>query len=729
MFAITTFGQKTLTDANFGFENLAENQSLPTNWEQWVTPEFIVKVDNRTKKSGNNSILIEPQRETNPKSIGCIASFIPTNFEGNELQLRASLKLKDAYKSYLFLQIEDEEMVLAFSNNETNQLTGTSDWAEYSINLAFPEDSKKITFGVCSKGKGQVWADDFQLLMDGKNISQAPPIKVAKATLDKEFDTGSRINSISLNQKRIEDLAVLGKVWGFLKYYHPTIARGDYNWDYELFRVLPKILSAKNKMERNQILVTWAESLGDFEKGENEKIDPAKIKLSPDLTWISEKILGIKLVQVLQSIKYAKRTGKNYYVGAYAFGGLIIKNEAVYESMSYPDAGFRLLSLYRYWNIIQYYFPNRHLIGEDWNNVLAEFVPKFVNSKTELAYKKNTLALISRINDTHANIIGKDKTLDAFRGVNFAPLIVSFVENKAVVTGFWEPSLGEKSGLKFGDVIESINGKTVTQIVKENLDFNPASNYPTKLREVAKHLLRTNENSLKVKFRRANEQKEITVECFSEETTKINFQKLRQKSIPPFRLFSPEIAYLYPGSLKPGETTKYFPEIAKTKGLIVDMRSYPADDIIYSLGEFLLPKPTNFVKVSNSSITTPGLFSFKTTEIIGKDNKDYYQGKVVILINEITQSAAEYTTMALQTAPNVTVIGSTTSGADGNVAPFDLPGGISTRISGIGVYYPDGRETQRVGIIPDLELKPTIKGIAEGRDELLEKAVEVIKPK
>lgn len=47
-------------------------------------------------------------------------------------------------------------------------------------------------------------------------------------------------------------------------------------------------------------------------------------------------------------------------------------------------------------------------------------------------------------------------------------------------------------------------------------------------------------------------------------------------------------------------------------------------------------------------------------------------------------------------------------------------------ISGIGVYYPDGKETQRAGIIPDVELRPTIKGIRENRDELMEKAVEII---
>jgi C-terminal processing protease CtpA/Prc len=94
----------------------------------------------------------------------------------------------------------------------------------------------------------------------------------------------------------------------------------------------------------------------------------------------------------------------------------------------------------------------------------------------------------------------------------------------------------------------------------------------------------------------------------------------------------------------------------------------------------------------------------------------------VILIDEVSQSQAEYTTMALRSAPGAKVIGSTTAGADGNVSTIPLPFGLSTRMSGIGVFYPDRRLTQRIGILSDIEVKPTIEGLRDGRDELLEAA-------
>ena len=55
-----------------------------------------------------------------------------------------------------------------------------------------------------------------------------------------------------------------------------------------------------------------------------------------------------------------------------------------------------------------------------------------------------------------------------------------------------------------------------------------------------------------------------------------------------------------------------------------------------------------------------------------------------------------------------------------------LPGGLRTAISGIGVFYPDKRPTQRIGIVPDVEVRPTIAGIRAGRDEVLEEGLRQI---
>ena len=72
-----------------------------------------------------------------------------------------------------------------------------------------------------------------------------------------EFDNGSAIKIDSLTDFQIENIKTLGLIWGFLKYYHPNIAKGEFNWDYELFRILPKILNVSTVDERDKILVSW----------------------------------------------------------------------------------------------------------------------------------------------------------------------------------------------------------------------------------------------------------------------------------------------------------------------------------------------------------------------------------------------------------------------------------------------------------------------------------------
>lgn len=83
--------------------------------------------------------------------------------------------------------------------------------------------------------------------------------------------------------------------------------------------------------------------------------------------------------------------------------------------------------------------------------------------------------------------------------------------------------------------------------------------------------------------------------------------------------------------------------------------------------------------------------------------------------------------MALRTAPDVTIVGSPTAGADGNVSLITLPGGVRTYFSGLGVYYPDRSPTQRIGIVPDIVSMPTIAGIQNGVDEVLEEALALLR--
>ncbi len=166
---------------------------------------------------------------------------------------------------------------------------------------------------------------------------------------------------------------------------------------------------------------------------------------------------------------------------------------------------------------------------------------------------------------------------------------------------------------------------------------------------------------------------------------------------------------------------------AATKGLILDIRNYPSDFVVFTLGQLLVYKKIDFVRFTSGDLANPGAFHWGPPLAL-EPGENRYSGRVVILVDEVSQSNAEYTTMAFRASPNAKVMGSTTAGADGNVSQIPLPGGLSSMISGIGVFYPDKRPTQRIGIVPDIEVKPTIAGIRAGRDEVLDAAIaEILK--
>ncbi len=719
---LTTFCQ---TSEKFNFDLEIIDNGKPTGWDNFGSTNYVIALDSINKKNGKYSATIE--FKDGAPDFKAWAFTLPDNYSGKRITLTGYIKTENVTDGYagLWMRIDPS---IAFDNMNENGVKGTTDWTKYEITLEMnPEKTKQIVIGGLLVGKGKMWLDNFTVSIGGKDIENLKPFvrKLYPAEKDKEFDKGSGIEIASVDKTQIENLKYLGLIWGFIKYYHPNIATGQYNWDYELFRILPNVLNAENIKIRDAILAKWISSFGEFAQSKEKVIKASDVKIEPDLAWIKNSNFSDELMTLLLKVKNANRSKEHYYIGFQPrIGNPDFKNENAYSSMKYPDAGFRLLSLYRYWNIIQYYFPYKNLIEEDWKNVLEEFIPKFIEAKDETDYTLSVLKLVGRVHDTHANIWGGNQVLNNHLGLRYASIELTFIENKPVVTGFYDEKLGKETGLEIWDVISVINNRLVEEIVKDRLEFYPASNYPTKLRDIASSLLRTNDSIINIEFSRVDKGERKTLKTFYE--NEINIYSNSQVSDTCFKFINKDIAYINNESLK----SKYLPEIWKeienTKGLVIDNRNYPSDFPIYYLSRYLMPKSIPFVKVTEGSIESPGLFTFTETLKAGKKNKNYYKWKVVILINEISQSSAEFHAMAYRVNPNSTVVGSTTAGADGDVSEFYLPGGISTMISGIGIYYPDGKETQRIGIVPDIELKPTIQGIKEGRDELLEKAIEII---
>lgn len=666
-----------------------------------------------------------------PESPGQASAFttsIPVTFPGDTVELRGWLRTEEVTGfAGLWLRVDGRGGVLEFDNMSQRELRGSTEWTRYSIRLGLGSDARRLVFGGILAGHGAIWIDDLEILVDGGPLVEAPVLvrEPAPAELDTEFDEGSPIERLDLSDLQVRNLVLLGKVWGFVKYHHPRVVEGELNWDYELFRVMSAVLEAPDRASAARTMAGWLGGLGEPPPCEPCVELPEDLHLTPEVSWIrDQELLGRELSVRLETI-YARRPAaeEQYYVTHNpGVGNPSFSGERAYRELSPPDPGFRLLALYRFWNIIEYWFPYRDVIGEDWDAVLAEFVPKLMEAETREEYRLTMIELSARIHDTHSNLWG-DLDLRPPRGDAGLPVEVRFVQGRAVVGGFSHEELGPATGLEPGDVILRLDGRPVDSLVEAWRPWYSASNEPTRLRDMGRSLTRGEAGPVRVAGLRGDEPFELTAERVPLDELDLVGERRHDLPGPTFQRLSDEVAYLKLSTVKADSTVEYVRRARGAQVLVVDIRNYPGEFVVFALGRHLVTEPTPFARFTVGDPSNPGAFLWRGPPVSLQPAEPGFQGKVVILVDEVSQSQAEYTTMALRTAPGAIVVGSTTAGADGNISPIPLPGGATGLISGIGVFYPDRTPTQRVGIVPDLEVRPTIAGIRAGRDEVLEAAV------
>jgi len=551
------------------------------------------------------------------------------------------------------------------------------------------------------------------------------------ADRDKEFDRGSAVSFPELNGQLTDNLELLGRIWGFLKYHHPEVGKGNYNWDYELFRVLPEYLKATNNTERDRILLDWINKYGEIPACKTCRETNPDAYIKPDHLWIENGAMNNTLKAKLKDIYQNRHQGDHYYIQIQK--GLLYPlqflHEREYSYMDFPDTGFRLLALYRYWNMIQYFCPNKYLTDKNWNDILQEYIPLFISVTNRLEYELVVLQLIGEINDSHAagGLKGFDRVEES-KGNNYAPFRVWFIEGKLVVTDYYNPEYKALSGLEIGSIITHINGEAVESIVDAMKKYYSASNKAAGLRDMSFDLLlRSKNNSVTINYESPGQSGQKDLHLFDAHSLNRYYGFKVSPNDQCFKFLDRNIGYItLAAPMKDDDVESIKNAFQHAKGIIIDIRNYPYSESSYfALFSYNVSSSTTFVKFSYGNVDNPGEFFFNEDQSIFPGNVTY-QGKLIVLVNEITQSQAEWATMAFRACDNSTIIGSTTAGADGNVSYIELPGGLKTRISGLGVYYPDGTETQRIGIVPDVWVEPTIEGIRQGRDELLEMAIKLI---
>jgi Peptidase family S41 len=402
--------------------------------------------------------------------------------------------------------------------------------------------------------------------------------------------------------------------------------------------------------------------------------------------------------------------------------------EKSYREMQFPDLPYRQLAVIKLWAIIDAFFPYKNLMDQPWNEALPEFLARMERVQDARGYALCMAEMAARLQDNHVRVSDHPE-IAKFRGEASLPIGLSSVEGRVLVERILDAV--SAPGVKKWDEVIEIDGVPVDILLKKLDPFVASANPWTRDRNLARYLGRGEDGkATRVALRRSDGSVYSLLMKRSKANPGIWADSGRENDV--VQILQGNIGYADLDRLETSQVDGLLERVKDCPWLILDMRGYP-HGTAWTLAPRLNVKgagpaaafyPNVICGLDTESEDTSTVFFLQ--KIPEGHGKSLFRGKVIMLISEATQSQAEHTGLFMEVACGVTFIGSPTAGSNGDVTDVVLPGGLTVSFTGQGVRHADGRQLQRIGLKPDIAVHRTVKGLREGKDEVLERAIRFI---
>ena len=518
------------------------------------------------------------------------------------------------------------------------------------------------------------------------------------------------------------------KVWGFVKYYHSRVSICQVDWDSVLIASFPDIKSAVTTDEFNDALASMLAAAGPMEIATTPSPDtlPLELKRNLNFEWTSDPFFRQDVKEFLDTIKNNFRPHATCWVQNWGPHGWLWfpYDDPMIDSnayINYPDEFTRLLILFKYWNIINYFNPYNYVLDLPWDSTLLINVLPMAEASDYITYYNAIKNIVANVSDAHAEGLTWSSAYSQY-GYYCPKLILRYTQDSYIVV---KSNYGE---IALGDIIVSIDGLSTNQLEDSLRPYISAGNPSVFRRFMCRYLLRgTSGSQVQIEFYDSlgiSHSLSVGRNYYMYDTWFNDYYPNDTLGSVKFRKWECNVGYVNMGKLMTSDVDSMYYNLINTSAIIFDIRNYP-NGTAWDLADYLYPSTMQFSKLTFPDTWYPGTYSWSYQYAGYNGNPFSYSGKVIILCNQETQSHAEYSCMILRAMPNSVVIGSQTAGADGNISYFKLSSEFQSGFTSLGVYYPNGDSTQRIGIVPDSVVYITPEGIRQGRDEVLEKALQV----
>lgn len=384
------------------------------------------------------------------------------------------------------------------------------------------------------------------------------------------------------------------------------------------------------------------------------------------------------------------------------------------------DRSTRLAAVVLAWNVFQHFYPYIDVVETDWSAMLKITLKAAAMDGDEREFLDTLRFMIAQLQDGHGYVYHA-----SYREDGYLPLVWDWIENKLVVTHVLPDKASAGIDLKPGDVILSIDGIPASRALSEVERLISAATPQFKRYRALTELRRViigEEIVLEVQDGEGGS-REVRLEGI------LPAKRLAEPRPPNLHEIRPGIFYVDISRLNDKVFLEALPDLERAAGIVFDFRGYPRTLNAVTFFSHLIENPVHSQQFHIPLVKVPDrkdLRFVRSGEWFIIARKPYLKAKKAFITDGRAISYAESCMGIVDHYKLGEIVGGPTAGTNGNVIPFALPGGYEIRWTGMKVLKHDGSQHHGVGILPTMPVSRTIKGVAEGRDELLERAVEAV---
>jgi C-terminal processing protease CtpA/Prc len=743
--------QKAPVNLNFEQGKIGE---VPPGW--FLPPVssqggYTAGLTDENPKSGALCVVMKSAAAAMPRGFGNLMQICDASgVRGRRVRFRAAVRAEVmgfTNQAQLWLRVDRRGQRMGFFDNMDDRPIVSSRWNYYDIIGDIDEDAETINLGLMLIGNGKVWLDDVSFEIVGE--AERPVVELARP----------------LTARGLGNLVAFTRLLGYVRHFHPSDEAARTDWEAFAIEGMRSVEKADNATELavklESLFHAIAPTVRVYATGQAPAIaapsPPPNAAGSLEVVRWTHVGFGAGNMPGLyrsQRSRYDAPGGRfpDQFAGfqepyqADLGGGVSCsvllalfadtngtwpRSEPVKQEPPVPrptranysakDRATRLAAVALAWNVFQHFYPYFDVIKTDWPGALTAALRSAATDQDERAFAITLRHLIAALHDGHGRVNEAGSAT-----ATFTPAIAwDWIEDQLVVTRVKD----QAQGLAPGDAVVAINGRPAAQVLADTESLiSGATPQWIRYRALQQLSLGNKDEPLALDVERLTSPgKQIQIALKHDAP----LGTIREPRPAKIAELEPGIFYVNLDQINDSDFSGALARLADATGIVFDMRGYPGN--LHDAMAF-------FSHLSEQPMTSA---QWHVPIVSRPDRKDvqfshsgdwqitpqapYLKAKKAFITDGRAISYAESCMGIVEYYKLGEIVGGPTAGTNGNVNSFRLPGGYTISWTGMKVLKQDGSQHHGVGILPTVPVSRTRAGVAAGRDELLERAVQTVR--